>query len=233
MTDLVRASLVAAAFLLLASCATRPSTRPATAQESENLLRAWGEYRRSALERGPMELFYDARVSRSVVSMSGTLAVRDDPGRSLVLRVEGPFGAPLARADWDGKETRVFVAGPRGKERTIAGDEDLSRELGFPVTAAGLSLLLYGLPDGEAPESTELAGERAWFSWKGGAVRCDFDAASNRVGTVISRGDRDSVEVRFLEWSGGMPSRIRMRSSRGGSARLALRPGDSGPAGPG
>ena len=100
------------------------------------------------------------------------------------------------------------------------------------MTAAGLSLLLYGLPDGGAPESTELAGERAWFSWRGGAVRCDFDAASSRVGTVISRGERGSVEVRFLEWSGGMPSRIQIRSSRGGSARLALR-SDSGPAGPG
>jgi hypothetical protein len=175
-----------------------------------------------------MELFYDAEVSRSVVTMSGTLAVRDDPGKTLALRVEGPLGLPIARADWDGEETKVVVTGSRRGERTIAGDGDLSRELGVPVTANELSLLLFGLPDRAAPESTELAGERAWFSWKGGALRCDFDLSSNRVGTVVSRGERDSVEVRFLEWNAGLPSKIRIKTSRGGGAKLALRSADAG-----
>ncbi len=216
------------AFLLVQSCATRPPARPATAEESGKLLAAWGDYRRAALSRGPMELFYDAEVSRSVVTMSGTLAVRDDPGKTLALRVEGPLGLPVARADWNGQETKIVVSGSHKGERTIAGDADLSRELGFPVTAAELSLLLYGLPDSGSPEKTELAGTRAWFSWKGGALRCDFDPSSGRVGTVISRGERDSVEVRFLDWSAGLPSRIQIKTSRGGGALLALRSADAG-----
>lgn len=213
--------------LFLASCATRPPTRPATAAESGKLLAAWDDYRRAALARGPMELFYDAEVSRSVITMSGTLAVRDDPGKTLALRVEGPLGLPVARADWDGQETKIVVSGSHKKERTIAGDADLSRELGFPVTAAELSLLLYGLPDSGSPEKTELAGTRAWLSWKGGALRCDFDPLTGRVGTVVSRGERDSVEVRFLDWSSGLPSRIQIKTSRGGGARLALRSADA------
>lgn len=226
MTRPVRAGLAVVAILFLASCATQPAARPATAQESAKLLETWSEYRRMALSRGPMELFYDAEVSRHVVAISGTLAVRDDPGKTLALRVEGPLGLPLARADWNGEETKVFVSGSRKGEQTITGDADLSRELGVPVTAAELSLLLFGLPDGASPETTELAGQRAWFSWKGGMLRCDFDLSSNRVGTVISRGDRDSVEIRFLDWSAGLPSRIRIKTSRGGGASLALRSAD-------
>jgi hypothetical protein len=214
--------------LFLASCATRPPARPATSEEAAKLLTAWADYRRAALARGPTELFYDAEVSRSVVTMSGTLAVRDDPGKTLALRVQGPLGLPVARADWNGEETKVVVSGSRKGERTIAGDADLGRELGFPVTAAELSLLLYGLPDSGSPEKTELAGTRAWFSWKGGALRCDFDPSTGRVGTVVSRGERDSVEVRFLDWSAGLPSRIQIKTSRGGSARLVLRSAEAG-----
>lgn len=174
-------------------------------------------------------MFYDAQVSRSVVTMSGTLAVRDDPGKSLALRVEGPLGLPVARADWDGEVTKVFVSGSHRGEQTIAGDADLGRELGVPVSAAGLSLLLFGLPDRASPESTEIEGERAWFSWNGGAIRCDFDVSSNRAATVVARGDRGSVEVRFLEWGPALPSRIRIRASRGGSAELRLRSADPSP----
>ena len=227
MTRIVRAGLAVVVTLFLASCATRPAARPATAEESAKLLAAWGDYRRAALARGPMELFYDAEVSRSIVAMSGTLAVRDDPGKTLALRVAGPLGLPVARADWDGAETKIVLSGSHPREKTIAGDADLSRELGFPVTAAELSMLLYGLPDAGAPEKTELAGSRARFSWKGGALRCDFDPSSGRVETIVSRGERDSVEVRFLEWNAGMPSRIRIRTSRGGAARLALRSADA------
>jgi hypothetical protein len=213
-------------FLGLESCATRTTFRPATTEETSRLLDAWGLYRQAALAKGPMELFYDAQVSRSVLSMSGTLAVRDDPGRTLALRVEGPLGLPLARADWNGVETRIFVAGSHSKDRTLPAGEDLSRELGVPVTPAQLSLLLYGLPDGAAPETAEFAGSRAWFSWQGGALRCDFDPAAGRVETIVSRGARDSVEVRFLEWSSGFPSRIRIKTSRGGGADLTLRSAD-------
>jgi hypothetical protein len=218
--------LAAAAILIVSvfdSCATRPALRPATAEESVRLLEAWELYRQAAVARGPMELFYEAQVSKRFLAVSGSLAVRDDPGRTLALRVEGPLGLPVARADWDGEETKVFVAGSRAGERTLSGDEDLSRALGIPVTAAQLSWLLYGLPDGTAPESAELAGERAWFSWYGGSLRCDFDPSSRRVGTVLCRGARDSIEVRYLDWQSNLPSRIRIKASRGGGADLTLR----------
>jgi hypothetical protein len=170
-----------------------------------------------------MELFYDAQVSRSVVTMSGTLAARDDPGKALALRVEGPLGLAVARADWNGQETKVLVVSSRKGEQTLAAGEDLSRALGVPVTPQQLSLVLFGLPDGAAPEGTELVGERARFSWQGGALRCEFDSSSNRVASIESRGARNSVEVRFLEWSAGLPSRIRIKTSQGAGAELVLR----------
>ncbi len=173
-----------------------------------------------------MELFYDAQVSRSVMTMSGTLAVRDDPGKALAQRVEGPLGLPIARADWSGGETKVFVAGSRRGEQTLATGADLSRELGVPVTPLQLSLLLFGLPDGGPPEGARVFGERARLSWQGGALECEFDSSSSRVASIESRGERNSVEVRFLDWSSGLPSRIRIKTSQGTGAELTLRSAD-------
>jgi hypothetical protein len=178
-----------------------------------------------------MELFYDAEVSRSVVTATGTLAVRDVPGKALSIRVEGPLGTTLASADWSGDETRIFVAGRRGGERSIPAGSDLSRELGVPVTPIQLSWLLYGLPDPDAPEATRVGGEHAWFSWNNDALRCDFDPSTRRVGMVVSRGNGASVEVHFLGWEAGLPSRIRITTSRGGGAELTLRSAEAGTGG--
>jgi hypothetical protein len=122
--------------------------------------------------------------------------------------------------------TKVVVAGSRQGVQTLPGGADLSRELGVPVTPMQLSLLLFGLPDGAEPESTELEGARARFSWQGGALRCEFESSTGRVETIESRGSRDSVEVRFLDWSAGIPSRIRIKTSRGADAELTLRSAD-------
>ena len=220
---------VAASILIILgfeACATRPRSRPATLEETSRLLQAWGLYRQGALSHGAMEMFYDAQVSKNVLTMSGTLAVRDDPGKTLALRVVGPLGLPVAQADWNGQETKVSVNGSRRGERTLSGDADLSRELGVPVTPMQLSLLLFGLPESASPESTELAGERAWFLWQGGALRCEFDPSAGRVETILNRGSRDWVEIRFLDWSSGLPSRIRIKTSRGTGAELTLRSAD-------
>ena len=220
-------ALAAGLIAVLSACAVRPAFRPASAGESSRLFEAWSAYREAALSRGPMEMFYDAHVSRSLMTMSGTLSVRDDPGKSLALRVDGPLGLPVARADWNGQDTRILVNGSRKGEQTLPAGADLSRELGVPVTPQQLSLLLFGLPEGTAPETAEIFGETARFSWQGGALRCEFDPSARRVATIESRGEQDSVEVRFLEWTAGLPSRIRIKTSRGTGAELILRSADA------
>jgi len=208
-----------------AGCATRLSRRPATAAETAAIVARWETFRQAVLARPAAELFYDARARRSIFSTSGVAAVRDDPGRSLTVVLEGPAGLALARASWDGARTVVRRAGDPRDDREFEGDAPLT-PLGIPLSAPSLSLLLFGLPDASPPESVELAGATPWLSWRGGALSCELDP-SGRARRVMSLDGRRRVEIRFPEWSGGIPSRIRIDAAHGGRADLALR-GDAG-----
>lgn len=186
------------------------------------ILSRWNAYREAVLARPPAELYYDARVRRSMWAASGVAAVRDAPGRSFEVVVEGPAGLPVARASWDGVRTTVARD---GRTRTFDGDEALST-VGVPVSARSLSLLLFGLPDAAPPEAVEIGESRPWLSWRGGALTCALDP-EGRATRVLARDGERSVEIRFAKWESGMPSRIRIAASPGGSAELALRAGDA------
>ena len=167
------------------------------------------------------ELAYDAEVSRKLLSFSGSVSAMNLPGQSLLLRVDGFFGLPVASAEWNGSETRIRVTG-KGSERRVAAGGDLTDVLGVPLSAEQVSLMLFGLPERSDPESLEIRGSRVWPSWRGGSLKCEFDAGEGRPAAIFSRGERKSVEIRYLEWAGGIPSHIRIRSDSG-SADLTLR----------
>lgn len=215
--------LVAGALAALASACAGRARRPATAAETEAVLSRWSAYRESVLSRPAAELWYDARVRRSVYGTSGVAAVRDAPGRSFEVVIEGPAGVALARATWDGARTTVVR---EGRSRTFDGDAALS-EVGVPLSARSLSLLLFGLPDASPPEAVEIGSSGPWLSWRGGALTCALDS-SGRAIRVLARDDERSVEVRFADWENGIPSRVRIAGSPGGTAELALRRGDEG-----
>src|SRR5262249_31641160 len=154
-------------------------------------------------------LVYDAEVSRKLLTFSGSLEAINSPGRKLVLRLEGFFGLPVARAEWDGTQTTIRVGG-RERERRLDAGGDLSEVLGVPLSAEQISLMLFGLPDRADPEKIEIRGSRAWPSWRGGSVLCEFDTASGRPTAIYARSDQRKVEIRYLDWTDGIPSRIRI-----------------------
>ena len=229
---LLRWAIGAAAVAPLLSCATGiPRRRAATAPEAAAIVRRWESCRDAILGRPPLERFYDARARRSVFSGTFVAAVRDDPGRSLSVVVEGPLGVPIARARWDGERTVVERSGIPAKRFSDAappgGDAPLA-DIGVPLSARTLSLLLVGLPDTARPDVVELTGDAAWLTFGGSGLACEFDAAQGRVRRVVSLARGRRVEVRYGAWDGGVPSRVAIRVSGGGSAELVARPGDSG-----
>jgi hypothetical protein len=213
--------LVAGALAALASACAGRARRPATAAETEAVLSRWNAYRESVLARPAAELWYDVRVRRSVYRVSGVAAVHAAPGRTFEVVVEGPAGVALARASWDGSRTTVMR---EGRLRTFDGDEALS-EVGVPLSARALSLLLFGLPDASPPQAVEIGAPHAWLSWRGGALTCELDS-SGRATRVLARDGERTVEVRFDAWESGIPSRVRVAASPGGTADLTLRRGE-------
>jgi hypothetical protein len=173
-----------------------------------------------------VEIFYEARIRRSVLSGSFVAAVRCEPGRSLAVVVEGPLGAPVARARWDGRTTVVEREGR--PIRDSDGSLTLA-DLGLPLSARSLSLLLFGLPDTLPPETTELAGDGAWLTWSGGAVACAFSDAGGTVGRVVVRETDRQIDIRYAEWKEGLPSRIAIAVSGGGRAELVVKPEEKAP----
>lgn len=218
-----RAASLAAAVAFFGACATRPLRRvPATPAQAAGILPRWQVFRDAAVARPPVELFYDVRATRSVFSESFVAAVRDDPGRSLFVVVEGPLGVALARATWDGSKTVVERLDRPAKARAGEGDGSLST-FGIPLSARALSLLLFGVPEISPPERVELQDGHAWLSWEGGGLACEFDpAAALPLGVVVGEGRR-RVTARFLGWRQGIPSRITLVMSGGGRAELVLR----------
>lgn len=202
--------------------------RLATPEQAAEILRRWDVYRDAVLARPPMELFYDATAHRSVFSESFVAAVRDQPGRSLSIVLEGPLGLPLARARWEGGETVIERPGKSPLEKTVQNGAALS-DFGIPLSAQSLSLLLFGLPETARPERVELAGGNARFSWNDGALSCEFDLDGGRARRVFSRDAKRQVEIRYLEWRDGIPSHIRIDVSTGGSAELVLTSGEPNP----
>ena len=223
----LRAALAGTLAALAAGCAARAGRRPATAAETAAIVSRWETFREGVLARPAAELFYDASARRSLFSMSGVAAVRDSPGRSLTVVVEGPAGLPIARASWDGVRTVVEREGrDSGGPQRAEGDAALA-SLGIPLSAPSLSLLLFGLPDASPPETVEVGARTAWLSWRGGALSCEIDS-EGRALRVVALDAKRKVEIRFVEWAGDMPSRIRIAVSTGGTAELALRAGEGG-----
>ena len=229
---LLRWAIGAALAAPLLSCATGiPRRRAATAERTAAIVRRWESCRAEILGRPPLERFYDARARRSVFSGTFVAAVRDDPGRSLSVVVEGPLGVPIARARWDGERTTVERSGTPAKrfsDEASPGSEPPLADIGVPLSARALSLLLVGLPDTARPDVVELTGDAAWLTFRGSGLACEFDAEQGRVRRVLSLGRGRRVDVRYGAWEGGVPSRIAIRVSGRGSADLVARPGDSG-----
>jgi hypothetical protein len=226
-SGLRRAAALAAILWTLVSCATGvPRRKPATAARAAEIGRRWEVFREAVLARPAEELFYEARIRRSVLSGTFVAAVRDDPGRSLAVVVEGPLGAPVARARWDGQTTRIEREGRAARD---SGGSSTLAELGLPLSARALSLLLFGLPDTAPPETIELAGDAAWLTWRGGAVACAFADARGTVERVLFREADRQVDIRYAEWNAGVPTRIAMAVSGGGRAELVVKPGETGP----
>jgi hypothetical protein len=218
---LLASTVLAAALGSLFACTTAERLRPASPTEAGRFLEEWTRFRAPILARGLTELSYDAEVSRRLLSFSGSVSALNLPGQSLLLRVDGFFGLPVARAEWDGTETRIRIAG-KTAERTVGAGGDLSEVLGVPLSAEQISLMLFGLPDRSDPETLEFRGSRAWPSWRGGTLRCEFDAGEGHPFAIFSRGERQHVEIRYLGWADGIPTRIRIRSASG-TADLSLR----------
>lgn len=208
----------AAALVLLSACVSHgPSGVPAGAERTASILRAWDAFRASVVSRSAEELFYDVSARRSVVSGSFGAAVRCEPGRSLTVVLEGPLGAPLGRARWDGTRTVVERGG-----KTTEGDAALA-VLGIPLPPRALSTLLFGLPETSAPDRVTLAGAAIWLAWRGDDVACAFDPTAPRVDRVVSRAGGPRVEILYSGWENGTPTRIRIDVERGGRAELVLR----------
>lgn len=214
----------AAGLFLFGGCATRRAAyAPASVPEAAAVSEKWARYRADSLPHEPTELLYDADVSRRGLTLSGTLAVRDDPGKSLSVMVAGPMGLPLARADWNGVTTEVVKYGGRGGKKISVDPEDLGDAFGIPLSARALSLLFFGLPEETPPESVAVAGENAQLTWEGGNLLCEFDASARHARRIVARGPSRNVEVSYLAWNGALPTRIRVKVSSGGSADLSLR----------
>ena len=223
----LRAAAFAALLSTFISCATGiPRRHPATADRAAEIGRRWEIFRKGVLDRSAAELFYEARIRRSVLSGTFVAAVRDDPGRSFTVVVEGPLGAPVARARWDGKTT---VVEREGRPVRDSGASSTLAELGLPLSARSLSLLLFGLPDTAPPETTELAGDGAWLTWRGGAIACAFADARGTVERVVIRESDREVDIRYADWNAGIPSRITLAVSGGGRAELVAKPAESAP----
>jgi hypothetical protein len=214
-----------AALALAAGCATGPrSFVPASSEEARRVLARWDEFRRGALSPGAMELFYDARISRHGLSIRGELAVRDDPGRQLRLRVSGPMGAPVARADWDGTRAVAVIYDQKRGDRTVRSDgPEFGEVFGIPLSARELSLAFFGLPEEEAPGGLAVSRDRARLLWRGGDLFCDFDLGRGSPDRIVARSPGRRVEIRYLSWNGSLPSGIRADASPGGRAELSLR----------
>jgi hypothetical protein len=207
-----RLALVLAALLSFA-CASGPTFTPATGDQIRVLSEEWGRYREGVLRRETSELFYDARVLRNGFRTTATLAVRDDPGRSLSLRAEGPLGRPLVRADWDG----AAGAEPSGREAARFGES-----IGVPLSAKSLSLLLFGLPAESPPEQLGFWSGGARYSWEEGNLFCDFDLEARKAQRVVAKRGGRKVEINYLAWQGDLPSRIQVKVSLGGTIDLEL-----------
>jgi len=212
------------AVALLAGCASRVAPRvPATPAQAAAVLPKWQAFRDGILALPPAERFYDVRASRSMFSQSFVVAVRDDPGRSLLVVVEGPLGVAVARASWDGGRMLVERLDSPARERGGAHEETLA-SFGVPLPAKAVSTLLVGIPEVSPPEGVEMDGRRTWLSWDGGRVACQIEPSMARPVRAVFRQGRRRVEIRFAEWRAGMPSRIAIEISGGGRADLVLRP---------
>lgn len=211
------AAAAAAAIALLSACAGRiPPGVPADPVRASAALRAWETFRASVVSRGPEEIFYDVSARRSIVSGSFVAAVRCEPGRSLSVVLEGPLGAPLGRARWDGTRTVVERGG------AVSEGETSLAELGIPLPARELSTLFFGLPESEAPDRVTVADGALWLAWKND-IACVFDPSGPRVDRVVARSGGRRVEIVYSEWKDGTPTRIRIDVAHGGRADLVLR----------
>ena len=224
---LLRCATAAAVAGTLLSCATgAPRRRAATEEQAAAILTRWEAGRADILGRPPLERYYDARLRRSVFSGSFVAAVRDDPGRSLSVVIEGPLGVPIARARWDGERTVVERSGRPSKRFS---DGAPLADIGVPLPARSLSLLLVGLPDTASPDVVELTGDAAWLTFRGSGLACEFDVGQGRVRRVLTLAEGRKIEILYRDWESGAPSKIAIRVSGGGRADLAARAGDSGP----
>jgi hypothetical protein len=146
-----RAAFLGALLLVALGAACAPARRhhdfrPAAAADGERALAAWGE----ALARGaslpPSRLLYEAKLSRGLGKMSGTLAMSVGESR-LEGILAGPFGRPLARI--------------------VGGVVEAEGGTPFPVEPQELRALLSGTWPFGAPEvrGFDGAGQAALLSW--------------------------------------------------------------------
>jgi hypothetical protein len=201
-----RASTLGVLFLALlcASCAParRPHDfRPAAAGEGDLALAAWGE----ALARGaslpPSRLLYEAKLSRGLGNMRGTLAMSVGPTKLEGL-LAGPFGKPLARI--------------------VGGVVEAEGGTPFPVEPEELRALLSGTWPFGAPEVRGIDGGSALLSWSAPRpAAAVLDLKGARLASLSLTDPRGEIEAFYDGAFAPWPEKVDLTEKRSGN-RLRL-----------
>jgi hypothetical protein len=202
--------------LTVASCA--PARRksdftPAAAADGDRALAAWGE----ALARGaslpPSRLLYQARLTRGLGSLRGTLAM--SVSESLLEgTLAGPFGQPLARIS--------------------AGVVHAEGGTPFPVEPDELKALLSGTWPFGSPEVRGIAGEDALLAWsEPRKVEGILDMRQARLTSLSLSDAKGEIEASYEGAFSPWPEKIDLIETRSGNRlRLTLTGREAGAAVP-
>jgi hypothetical protein len=196
------------------SCAParrRHDFRPAGPAEGDRALAAWGE----ALARGaslpPSRLLYEARLSRGLGNVRGTLAMTVDEAR-LEGTLAGPFGRPLARI--------------------VGGVVEAEGGTPFPVEPEQLRALLSGTwPFGE-PQVHGIDGKAALLTWSAPRpAHAVLDTTTRRLSSLALTDPRGDIEAYYDGDFSPWPEKIDLTEKRTGNRlRLTLAGREAGDA---
>jgi hypothetical protein len=211
-----RAPFLGALLLVALGAACAPARRhhdfrPAAVADGERALIAWSE----ALARGaslpPSRLLYEAKLSRGLGKISGTLAMSVGESR-LEGILAGPFGRPLARI--------------------VGGVVEAEGGTPFPVEPQELRALLSGTWPFGAPEVRGIDGQAALLSWSAPRpAQAVLELKNARLSSLSLTDPRGEIEAYYDGAFSPWPEKVELTEKRTGNRiRLTLSGKEAGEA---
>lgn len=212
------AALLTAAVAGSAGCSSPGRARIVTPDEARNVQNAWRNFRDRNLTPPNIRLLYDARLSRTGIALSGSLAVNDRPGRGFTAALSDEFGLRIFSASWDGEDLTFDESA--ASPGAIA--DEWRRRFRGAISPRSLSLLFVGVPDDAVPDAVAGVGGGFSLFWSGPGIRCDLDSESGLPKRAYFGRSGERVEVALAFESGDVPSSLVIEARGGSRVRLRL-----------